>query len=460
MDERLASLVSAAREGVERSGVAHAEVFLSAGDRGFARFSRGELDQHVELEERNALVRAAVKDGAAWRVASVTSTDTSAESIARAAIRAESIAKVTPVIEGWPGFADASEPAPRERATVDATMRSAIDRAGAVGAVLARCRAAGLRAAGGFESSEFSSVLVNSYGLLRAARTPFASLRLFALDGDGISGFAQHTARDALAIDVEASAARAIEKCVAGRDPVILGPGEYDVVLEAPAVVELLEWLAFTTFGAREVGDGTSAFAGRLGHAVTGSRVTLVEDGASEHAFVAGFDREGTARERVVLIENGVATSALYDRLHGLREGRRSTGNAAPPSAWEDAPIAQALAMEGGEDTLEGLVAKVDRGLWVSRFHYVNGFIEPRRTVMTGLTRDGTFLIERGERGRGVRNMRFTDSVFEALMRCDGLTRALECVATSWNEGGAITAPALLIRGLRFTGGGVQPPTV
>jgi predicted Zn-dependent protease len=225
-------------------------------------------------------------------------------------------------------------------------------------------------------------------------------------------------------------------------------------------VVELLEWLAFTTFGAREVRDGTSAFAGRLGQRVTGARVTLFEDGADERSFVARFDREGTARARVTLIENGVATSALYDRLHALREGRRSTGNAAPASAWEDAPIAQALTMQGGEDTLEGLIAKVDRGLWISRFHYVNGFIEPRRTVMTGLTRDGTFEIERGARGRGVRNMRFTDSVFEALTRCEGLTRALECVATSWNDGGAISAPALLIRGLRFTGGGVQPPTV
>jgi PmbA protein len=461
MDERTRSLLDDAREGLRRSRVAEAEVFVSASDRGFARFSRGELDQHVELEERKAIVRAAERDGAAWRIASVSTTDTSVDGIARAAERALAIAKVTPVTEGWPGFADGDEPAPPARAAIEPAMRSAEERSRAVGAMLSRCRARSMQGAGAFESSEYSATLVNTRGLERAERTPFASCKLFALDADGISGFAQMTSRNAAEIDVDAVAARAIEKCAAGRDPVILGAGEYDVVLEPAAVVELLEWLAFTTFGAREVHDGTSAFAGRIGERVTGAQVTLVEAGASDESFVAGFDREGTARQRVTLIDAGVARGSVSDRLHAAKSGARSTGNAAPPSGWDDAPVAQTLELEGGEaDSVEALVARVDRGLWISRFHYVNGLIEPRRTVMTGLTRDGTFVIERGERGRGVRNMRFTDSVFEALARCDGMTRALEAVPTWWSESGAFRAPAVLVRGLRFTGGGVLPPTL
>jgi predicted Zn-dependent protease len=150
----------------------------------------------------------------------------------------------------------------------------------------------------------------------------------------------------------------------------------------------------------------------------------------------------------------------VYDRLYAARDGVASTGHAAPPSSWDDAPVAQSLVMLGGDDTLASLVARVDRGLWISRFHYVNGLIEPRRAVMTGLTRDGTFTIERGERGRGVRNMRFTDSVLEAFSRCEGLTRALSAVPTWWSDSGAFRAPAMLIRGLEFTGGGVEPPTL
>ncbi len=458
MDERLDAMLRDAREGLARSKVPAAEAFVHASDRGFARFSRGELDQHVELEERRAVVRVAHTVDGRSQIASVTTSDISASGIARAATRASEMAKVTPVTEGWPGFATRDEPAPASRSSIAATMRSAEERAGAVGRILETCRERSLAAAGAFESSEHRTALVNTLGLERAQRTPFATCKVFALDAGGSSGFAQQTRRSAADIDVDAIASRAVDKCMAGRDPVALPPGEYDVVLEPSAVVELLEWLAFTTFGAREVADGTSAFAGRIGERVTGSNVTLRDEGAGDRSFSSAFDREGTARSSLVLIDRGVATSVAYDRLYAAREGRASTGNAAPPSSWDDAPIAQSLVMDGGSDTLESLVSKVDRGLWITRFHYVNGFLDPRRTLMTGLTRDGTFVIDRGARGRGVRNMRFTDSVFEALSRCEGLSSLIEAVPTWWSDGGAFYAPAVLLRGLRFSGGGVDPP--
>lgn len=457
MDDAHAAMLTAAREGLRRARAAHADVFVHECDRGLARFSRGVLDQHVELEERRAVVRVAVREGSGWRLASVTTRGTDTEAIARAAQKAESIARVTPALDRWPGFASRDERAPRARPR-GASMMDAAGRARAVAEVLAVCRDRALLAAGAFESSEHRTAYVNTEGLERVETTPFATCKVFALDGDGVSGFAQKTTRDAAAIDAAIVARSAADKCAWGRAPVVLGPGEYDVVLEAPAVVELLEWLAFTTFGAQSLDDQRSALAGRIGERVTGERVTIVDDGEGEEAFVPGFDREGTARSRVVLIEGGVARGVVFDRLFAARMGSRSTGHAAPPSAWDDAPVPQALVMHGGRDTLESLVAKVDRGLWITRFHYVNGLLDPRRTLMTGLTRDGTFVIERGERGRGVRNMRFTDSVFEALARCEGMSSALEAVPTWWSDGGAFVAPAVLIRGLKFSGGGVEPP--
>jgi predicted Zn-dependent protease len=145
----------------------------------------------------------------------------------------------------------------------------------------------------------------------------------------------------------------------------------------------------------------------------------------------------------------------VYDRLFAARAGKRSTGHAAPPGGMIEAPLPQSIQMAGGGATLEELVAGVDRGLHITRFHYVNGFLDPRRTLMTGLTRDGTFLIEGGKRTRGVRNMRFTDSVFEAFARADGLTALREAVPTWWSDAGAFVAPAIRIRAFRFTGAGV-----
>jgi PmbA protein len=458
MDEPLDALLRAAREGLAQSGVARAEAYIHGADRGIARFSRGILDQHADLEEQRALVRVAVPDGGAHRLATARTSDVSPAGIARAARRAEQLARVTPAIEGWPGFAPARAGG-FERPTSDAIVDAADVRGERVRAALDLCRGRGLHAAGAYESSVHRTAMANTEGLARADRTTFASCKVFALDREGISGFAQQTERDPARIRVEAVAREAADKCAAGRDPVLLPPGRYDVVLEPPAVVELLEWLAFTAFGAREFHDGTSPLSGRLEESVTGERITLVDDAGAEDAFVPAFDRDGTDRTRVVLLERGVARGVAYDRLYGARRGVASTGHAAPISAWDDAPVVQALALEGGEESLGSLVRRVDRGLWISRFHYVNGLIEPRRAVMTGLTRDGTFLIERGERGRGVRNMRFTDAVLEAFARCDGLSREVRAVPTWWSDSGAFRAPAMLIRGLVFTGGGVEPPS-
>jgi predicted Zn-dependent protease len=102
----------------------------------------------------------------------------------------------------------------------------------------------------------------------------------------------------------------------------------------------------------------------------------------------------------------------------------------------------------GADELLSG----IDRGLYICRLHYVNGFLEPRRAVMTGLTRDGCFLVEKGKIARAVGNMRFTDSFLEALTRCDAMTRSRKAVATWWSDVGAFVAPAIRIRGLTFNG--------
>ena len=112
----------------------------------------------------------------------------------------------------------------------------------------------------------------------------------------------------------------------------------------------------------------------------------------------------------------------------------------------------------GDAASVEELVAGIDRGLYVCRLHYVNGLLEPRRAVMTGLTRDGCFLIERGRITRAVGNLRFTDSFLEGLARCDGATRGRKAIPTWWSEDGAIVTPAVRMRGFRFNGGRPEAP--
>jgi predicted Zn-dependent protease len=256
---------------------------------------------------------------------------------------------------------------------------------------------------------------------------------------------------------------RAIRIAKLSRDPASLDAGTYDVVLEPPAVAELLEWLAIIAFGASEVENGTSPMAGRIGERITGPDVTLVEDptDASDLGFAAPFDREGTARRRVPLVERGVARAVLFDRIHAARAKTASTGSSlVPDGASSGAGLgAAALRMEGGDaPSVESLIAGVERGLYVCRLHYVNGYLEPRRAVMTGLTRDGCFLVEKGKITRPVGNMRFTDSLLEGLARCDARTAALSPLPTAWSDAGACAVPAIRMRAFRFNGKSQEKP--
>jgi predicted Zn-dependent protease len=189
---------------------------------------------------------------------------------------------------------------------------------------------------------------------------------------------------------------------------------------------------------------------------VTGELVTIAEDPLADGVFglATPFDREGVWRRRVPLIERGVAREVLTDRTYAARAGARSTGSSVLPDFGAPGGVgACALTVDGGEAAnVDELVAGIDRGLYVCRLHYVNGYLEPRRAVMTGLTRDGCFLIERGKITRAVGNMRFTDSFLEGLARSDGMTRDRTAVPTWWSSGGACVVPAVRMRAFRFNG--------
>src|SRR5690606_3009968 len=189
------------------------------------------------------------------------------------------------------------------------------------------------------------------------------------------------------------------------------------------AVAELLEWLGEIGFSSRAVEDGSSFVSGNLGRQVTGPAVSLVDDGSMPHAVGVPlpFDAEGQPKQRVVLVEAGVARGAVHDSRSARRAGCAATGHAhADPLFPAPGSKACHLHLSGGEADLDDLLGQVDRGLFITRLHYVNGLIEPRRAVMTGLTRDGAFLVEGGRLGRAIEPMRFTDSILEAFARIPG----------------------------------------
>ena len=450
-----AELLALCRDALARAGEAHAEVYATHRARGCARFAGGELGQHMELDEPLATVRVA----RGKRVAEAQTSQLEVAAIVDAIARAAAAAPLLPESEGFPGFAGAGEPtAAASRFAKDTADATPETRAELLAPVLARVRDAGLFAAGMLESARGAAAVATTEGCARSHDDTIASFKVWALEtpgAGGAAGYGGHMHQSLAALAIERETERAIRMGTLGKNPIELDAGHYDVVMEPAAMAELLEWLSQIAFGAPEFEQGGSPM--KLGERITGERVTIREDATlDDPAFGFGvpFDREGTARRPVTLIDHGVARAILYDRTYAARSGAASTGSAQLGEAGGAGAIGSAsLHMDGGDAaSVDDLLAGIDRGLYVCRLHYVNGFLETPRAVMTGLTRDGCFLVERGKIARAVGNMRFTDSLLEGLARCDAMTRDRSAIPTWWTDGGSVVAPAVRMRGFFFNG--------
>jgi predicted Zn-dependent protease len=457
------ALLTLGRDVLAEAGEAEVELYLHVAERGCARFAMGELGQHMELSDPRAVVRVAH----GRRVAEAITSRVDRAALVQAVRETARAAKLVPEMEGFPGFA-AQDERPEQQAPrfADATAcATPEERVARLAPVLQAIRDAGLVSAGMLETARAARAVATTRGCARSHDESVASFRVWALEtagAGGAAGFGGQLHRDVRALRLAEETERAIRVCRLSRDPESLDAGTYDVVLEPEAVTELLDWLAMIAFGAPEVEQGTSPLAGRLGERITGESVHIVEDplDPSEVGFGAPFDREGTRRRRTPIIEGGVARAVLYDRTYAARAGVASTGNARLPGLGSPGGVgATSVSLGAGSAaSVDDLLAGVDRGLYVCRLHYVNGLLEPRRAVMTGLTRDGCFLVERGKIARPVGNLRFTDSLLEGLARCDAMTRERKAVPTGWSDAGAFVAPAVRLRAFRFNGKSQERP--
>jgi predicted Zn-dependent protease len=213
---------------------------------------------------------------------------------------------------------------------------------------------------------------------------------------DGASGWAEQTSWRVGGIDPAATAEEASAKAARTRDAVEIEPGHYAAVLEPDAVAELLRWFSYDSLGAQGFLEERSYFCGRIGERVFDEKISIADDGLDERNMPKGFDFEGTPKQRVELVEAGVARDVVWDRGTAAKAGRDSTGHA-PPDAWRFyGPLPTAFSMAGGDaSSVDELAERVGEGIYVTRLHYLS-IVDPRGGVLTGTTKDGTFRIRDG----------------------------------------------------------------
>lgn len=430
---------------LESAQADQAEVLISSGDEHLTRFAENTIHQNVS--ERNTTVRVRAVCGS--KVGVATGNDMSAKGIAAVVKAAETVAGFQRENEDFRSLPESQEQRSLD-AHCEATAACTPDERAEGAAEI--CRMAGkndLRAAGAFSTSVQELMIANSLGIRAYHRNTVAHISTVVM-GETSSGYAAATAMDVGDLDPTAVGRTAIDKALASRDPTPIEPGEYTVILEEEAVADMLFTLSYLGFGALAVQEGRSFMSGRFGERVTGDNITIWDDGGDRRGLVLPFDFEGVRKERVSLIENGVAMGVVYDSFTaGREEGKSSTGHSLPaPNTF--GPIPVNLFLAPGEATKEEMLASTKKGIWVTRFHYTNP-VHPVKTILTGMTRDGTFLIEEGRIIRPLKNLRFTQSILEAFANADMLGSSLALIKSGW--GNFVTCvPAMKIDRFRFSG--------
>ncbi len=266
-------------------------------------------------------------------------------------------------------------------------------------------------AAGIFSSGQSQTIQGNSRGLLACYRQTQAEFSV-TMQHDSATSWAKANSADVRQFDSLDLSRRASDQAARAQNPVELAPGRYTVILEPPAVVDLIGFL-FYDFAATAVHDKRSCLAGRMGKPLFGESITLIDDALHPEQLGMPFDGEGLPRQRVVLVDQGVPRNLVYSRRSAKLARAKPTGHGfALPNEFGEAPMN--LVMAGGNSSLEEMIASTERGLLVTRLWYIRE-VDPYEKIMTGMTRDGLFLVEKGKVCTAVRNFRFNQSILEML---------------------------------------------
>jgi predicted Zn-dependent protease len=404
-----------AERNVHRARPHRVEILLAAGSTGSTRYSGNAISQNVVEDILQLCIR--LVDGP--RSARVVLNQADDHHVGRAIESARAVLRAQRRAAG--GASDSLDlPAPQSYtpapghhpATARATPRTRGDAVARTCRILASAR---LDGAGSYETGEHVVGVANSRGLRALHRQTTAVMSVTARTSDGGAGWAETVAHDAAAVDPEGLARRAAERAVRSRKPRAVRPGPMDVILEPSAVAELLSFLGYLGFGALGYLEGRGPLAGKLGAAIADERITIDDD--AYHPVFPGvpFDFEGIPRKRVRLVDRGVFSGVVHDRATARRMGTASTGHSLPRPNTEG-PVPMNLVVRPGDASVEEMVASTRRGILVTQLHYTN-LLDPGRGMITGMTRNGTFLLERGRVTAPVRNLRFTENLLGALSR-------------------------------------------
>ncbi len=431
-----------------------AEVVVGTEHSGFARYAGSEVHQPTLIENAEVQLRL-VENGRAGLATTNRTDDAGLAELARRAADVLASASENPEL---PPLAQPASFPELDGYDEETASLGAEDQA--------RLAAAAIGAAGDFDlygyftSGVSELAIASTTGLRASQRTTDATCLALAADNDA-SGYAERTAWRVGELDPAEVAEEAVAKASRTRGAQEVEPDRYRAVLEPYALAELLYYFSFDSLNGLALLEERSFFAGRIDERAFDPGVTLLDDALDTRGLPSAFDFEGTPKQRVTLVENGVIRGPVWDRATAARAGRESTGHALPAPSRAFGPIPTAVVMAPGEaESVDELAELVGDGIYVTRLHYLS-VVSPHEGVITGMTRDGTFRIRDGKVAEPLVNLRFTVSVPDMLADVPGLTRTTQLVNESefyderWAYGYRV--PAIATACFNVTGAGSGP---
>lgn len=421
-------------------GIPDVEALFGAHCGALTRFANNTIHQNVAEQDRWLSVRVVIDR----RTARATTNRFDTDSIRRVVEQAVTLARSA---APNPDLLPLNEPSViSETQRFDAATASASPqhRGRTVAEAIRIVESDGQTAAGIYSTAQSVEAIFNSRGVAAWHAETMAQFSITAMAADS-SGWAKASAVSHDSIDPLALAWSAAEKARLSRNPQEIAPGRYTVILEPAAVLDLVGQM-FGDFSATAVADSRSFLTGRLGTQLFGDNIHISDDVA--HPLQAGvpFDGEGVPRRKLTLVEAGVPRELAYSRASAQKAGLQPTGHGFPlPNEVGEAPLNVVIA--GGSTSLDRMIASTDRGILVTRLWYIRE-VDPYEKIMTGMTRDGTFLIENGRLSHGLRNLRFNQGLVELLNNVEAMSPAAR---VSGEEAFDMVVPAMKVRGFNFT---------
>jgi PmbA protein len=422
-----------------------AEVTLQYNDAELTRFANNIIHQNVAEHDADVTLRYFI--GKQIGTASTNRTDKAG--LDKLVERAKANAHTSPADPNYPGLPEPEVYQHVAAWDTNTAQFSPKSRARAVGAVCQMAEEKRLNASGAFSTGSIVLAVANTQGVFTYHPQTAADFQTVVMSEDS-SGRSQESAWKVNELNVDALGKEAIETAVRGHNPRKIDPGEYTVLLEHYVTEDLINSLNFYGMGAQALQEGRSWMNDRLGMQGMSTNVSIWDDGLDPNGTPLPFDFEGVPKQRVDIVKQGVVMGPVYDRYSGAKQGKPSTGHATPINFRSFGPLALNLFMSPGDASVPEMITSTKKGLYINRFWYTR-LVHPRDCVMTGMTRDGVFMIEDGELAYPVKNLRFTMPYVQALANVEAVGKATHILVGEF-VGISVRVPALKVQGFNFTG--------